>query len=313
MNQRRFAFLSVTLMVLFACSHLSHAGEQGHYTPNSWSPRDLLSAPAGTKAFALYTSFYDAGRARTGQGELVDEGTGVDVGANSWMVTPVVVYAPPIQLLGADWMAVLVPAFGESSANARLTAFEQDVPLFDNNNVGVADLYAIPLNLTWHLNSQWAVSTQYAFWAPIGEYSPARSDNVGLGYWSHDMRGTLSYFPLGHPGLLLSASALYEVNGRKEGYDLRPAPHAVAELGVSNAFSDRLMVGVLAGGIWETGDASGNDAAEDGRDRMVNASLEASYWLSPGKLGVMGRVTKELHVRDRFQGTTFTVGVNVLL
>jgi hypothetical protein len=50
------------------------------------------------------------------------------------------------------------------------------------------------------------------------------------------------------------------------------------------------MVGVLCGGIWETGDSGGNDAAEDGRDRMVSGSIEASYWFVPGKLGVMGRM-----------------------
>ena len=95
--------------------------------------------------------------------------------------------------------------------------------------------------------SMWAVSAQHAFWAPVGEYSPTRSDNVGLGYWSHDVRGTVSYFPLGNPGLLLSAS------------------------------------------------------------------LEASYWFVPGKFGAMARVTQELQVRDRFQGTTYTVGINVPL
>jgi hypothetical protein len=291
----------------------AHAGEQGHYTPNSWSPRDLLSAPPGLKAVALYLSFYDADTAKTGQGDRVDASTGVDVGANSWMATPVIVYAPPTKLLGADWMAVLVPAFGESGANARLTAYEQNIPLFDNNNLGFADLYAIPLNLTWHLSSMWAVSAQYAFWAPIGEYSPSRSDNVGLGYWSHDVRGTVSFFPMENPSLLISASILNEANGRKQGYDLRPAPHTVVELGISQAFSERFIFGVLTGGIWETGDASGNDAAEDGRDRMINASLEASYWFIPGKLGAMARATQELHARDRFQGTTYTVGLNIPL
>jgi hypothetical protein len=303
---------SLALLTL-SCIQVAQAGEQGHYTPGSWSPRDLIAAPSGMKAVALYMNFYDAGKARTGQGELVDESTGVDVGANSWMFTPVVVYAPSVKILGADWSTVIVPAFGESGANARLTAFEQDIPLFDNNNLGFGDLYTIPANLTWHLNSMWALSAQYAFWAPIGEYSPSRSDNVGLGYWSHDMRGTVSFFPLGHPGTLLSASVLYEVNSRKQGYDLRPAPHTTVELGVSQAFSERFMVGVMSGGVWETGDASGSDAAEDGRDRMVNASVEATYWFVLGKLGAMSRITRELHVRDRFQGTTFTMGVNVLL
>lgn len=288
------------------------AGEQGHYLPNSWSPRDLISAPAGLVVVAPYVSFYFADKARTGSGELVDESTGIDVGANSWAFTPVLVYAPPLKLLGADWALTVVPAFGEAGANARLTAFEYGITLFDNSNTGLGDLYAVPANLTWHLGPMWAVSAQYSFWAPVGEYDAERADNVGLGYWSHDFRGTASFFPLGNPGLLLSASVVHEINGRKEGFDLRPAPHTSAELGASMAFSERLMCGVMVGGIWETGDATGDDAVEDGRDRMFNVSAEATYWLVPAKLGTTARLTGEFDVRDRFEGTLVTVGLNYL-
>ncbi|MFN8641502.1 MAG: transporter [Candidatus Binatia bacterium] len=288
------------------------AGEIGRYAPSSWSPRDLISAPGGTAGFAPYFSYYIAGKARTGDGTVVDGSDGIDVGANSWMFTPVLFYAPSVKILGADWSITLAPAYGEAGANARLTAFGQDITLFDNNNTGWGDLYVIPANLTWHVNSLWALSAQYAFWVPVGEYDADRADNVGLGYWSYDFRGTLSYFPLGDPRLLLSASVLYEFNGRKEGFDLRPAPHTTAELGASMAFSERVMCGLIVGAIWESGGATGSDAAEDGRDRMFNVAAEGSYWFMPGKLGATGRVIQEFAVRDRFEGTTFTVGLNYL-
>lgn len=306
--RRTIAILVVTALLPWA----AQAGEQGHYVPGSWSPRDLMSAPAGLKVFAPYVSFYDAAKARTGGGAKVDSSKGLDVGASSWMFTPVLVYAPALKPLGADWSITVVPAYGEAGANARLTAFGQDVTLFDNNNTGWGDLYAVPANLTWHLNSKWALSAQYAFWAPVGEYDEDRADNVGLGYWSHDFRGTVSFFPLGNPGLLLSGSVVHEINGHKEGFDLKPAPHTSVELGASMAFSERVMCGVMVGGIWETDDARGRDAMEDGRDRMLNASVEASYWFMPGKLGAMARITQEFSVRDRFEGTTFTAGANYL-
>lgn len=285
----------------------------GRYAPSSWSPRDLISAPGGTAGVAPYFSYYLAERARTGNGTVVDGSDGIDVGANSWMFTPVFFYAPRVRPLGADWAITVAPAFGEAGANARLTAFGQDVTLFDNRDTGWGDLYAIPANLSWHLGPMWVLSAQYAFWAPVGEYSPKRADNVGLGYWSHDFRGTVSSFPHGNPGLLLSASFLVEVNGRKEGFDLRPAPHATLELGASKAFSERLIAGVNLGGLWELGSPSGSDAAEDGQDRLFNASLEVSWWFVPGRIGAMARVIQEFAVRDRFEGTTFTAGVNYVV
>lgn len=306
--KRHMACLLATVLLPLA----AHAGEQGHYAPSSWSPRDLISAPAGLMVFAPYVSFYDADRARTGSGATVDASEGIDVGADSWMFTPVLVYAPSVKPLGADWSMTVVPAYGEAGANARLTAYEQDITLFDNNNTGWGDLYAVPVNLTWHLSPMWAVSAQYAFWAPVGEYRADRADNVGLGYWSHDFRGSISLFPLGNPGLLLSASVVHEINGRKEDFDLRPAPHTSVELGASMAFSERFMCGVMAGGLWETGDATGSDAMEDGRDRMLNVAIEASYWFLPGKLGAMIRATEEFQVRDRFEGRTLTAGANLL-
>jgi hypothetical protein len=45
---------------------------------------------------------------------------------------------------------------------------------------------------------------------------------------------------------------------------------------------------------------------------MLNAGAEATYWFVPGTVGAMARVTQELDVRDRFQGTTFTLGANFL-
>jgi hypothetical protein len=291
---------------------VAQAGEQGHYIPGTWSPRDLISAPAGTRGIAPYISYYAADSARTGSGDKVDASVGIDVNANSWMVTPVLFYALPVKPLGADWSATVVPAYGEAGANARLTALAQDVTLFDNSNTDWGDLYVIPANLTWQLNPMWALSAQYSLWAPVGEFDPDRADNVGLGYWSQNFRGTASYFPHGNPSLLVSASVLYEINGEKDGFDLRPAPHTSLELGASLAVSERFICGVIAGGIWEMGNASGRDANEDGRDRMLNVGAEATYWFVPGKFGAMARFTREFNARDRFEGTTITTGANFL-
>ncbi len=286
------------------------AGEMGHYVAGSWSPRDVIAAPPGIIAAAPYIAFYSADEARTGSGVPIDGRNGLYAGTDSWMFTPVNVFAPKTRVLGADWSITLVPAYGEAGANARLTALGERITLFETNRTAIGDTYVVPATLTWTLDEYWSLSAQYAFWAPTGSYDAQRADNVGLGYWSHDFRGTVSWFPLGNPGMLVSASLVYEVNGKKEGFDLTPAPHAAFELGYSMAFSERLLAGVNFNALKETQDASGSDAAEDGRDRMYSAGLEGTYWIAPGKLGATVRINYEFDVRDRFEGTTFVVGLN---
>jgi hypothetical protein len=307
---RALRWLTVSLALVQATG--AGAGEMGHYVAGSWSPRDLLAAPPGLFAAAGYAAFYSADRARTGDGVVIDGDDGLYVGADSWMVTPVIVYAPRQKVLGADWSITLVPAYGEAGANARLTAFGEAVTLFDNNRTALGDTYLVPATLTWALNPTLSLSAQYAVWVPTGSYDADRADNVGLGYWSHDFRGTVSWFPLGNPGILLSASVVHEINGSKEGFDIDPAPHTSLELGFSMATSERFMFGLMLNGLWETGVSDGSQAAEDGRDRLYSFGGEATYWFRPGKLGGTVRYTNEFDVRDRFEGDTLVAGVNVI-
>jgi hypothetical protein len=309
-GRRRAPFAA--LILLLGAARGAAAGEMGHYVAGSWSPRDLLAAPSGLFAVATFGAVYSADRARTGDGTRVGGDGGLYVGAESWAVTPVIVYAPEEKVLGADWSMIFMAAYGEAGANARLTAFDQSITLFDNNRTALGDTYFVPATLTWSLNPALSLSAQYALWIPTGSYDAGRADNVGLGYWSHNLRGTVSWFPLGNPAVLVSASVVHEVNSRKKGFDLRPAPHTALELGFSMATSERFMFGVVANGQWETGDASGAQAAEDGRDRLFSAGGEATYWFKPGRLGGMVRYLQEFAVRDRFEGRTLVAGLNVI-
>jgi hypothetical protein len=60
MNRNAYRLIGTIVAGLLAAANAAFAGEQGHYVPGSWSPRDLISAPAGMVAVAPYVSFYDA-------------------------------------------------------------------------------------------------------------------------------------------------------------------------------------------------------------------------------------------------------------
>jgi hypothetical protein len=308
---KRSSVVFVLAMIVSICFS-SFAGEQGHYTPGSWGCRDLTAPPPGTVIVAPYLAGYHANIARDGKGHVIDGSDGIAVSANSWMFQLALGYAPELDVLGADWGMMILPGYGEAGASARFTKDKGGHVLFDNNGQGLSDLYVIPTTLTWHINSYWDISAQYGFWAPIGKYDSRRADNVGLGYWSHDFRGTLSYYPLGNPGLLLFASALHEINSDKEGFDLVPAPHSSLEMGASMAFSEKIICGLMTYGVWETGETRGTDASEDGYDRMYGVAAETAYWFYPGTFGCTVRLAKEFMVRDRFEGWTLVGGLNFL-
>ena len=288
------------------------AGDIGHYVSGSWGGRDLLPAPQGSIFIAPYAAFYHADEARDGSGHVIDGSDGVKVTCDSWMTQIVIGYTPKIKVLGADWGIMAIPAFGAAGAAAKLTDGYGGQTLFDDKGTGLADWYIMPANLSWQINPYITLSAQYGFWAPVGKYSADSTDNVGLGYWSNDFRGTFTYYPMGNPGILIFASVVEEINGKKQGYDLTPAPHTSGELGFSMALSEKFMFGLLASGIWETGSPKGSDANEDGRDRMFNAGAEASYYFIPAKLGATLRILKEFEVLDRFEGATLIAGLNFL-
>ncbi|MBV5319347.1 MAG: transporter [Chlorobium phaeobacteroides] len=304
-------FLQLLAGILFLLNPL-YAGESGHYVPSSWSCRDLLAAPEGTKALALYGSYYTADKARTADGDLIQGSTGLDLSADSYVFMPVLIYSPGTRILGADWSITLAPQFANTSANAVISAFSLNIPLFDNQGSGIGDTYFIPATLTWRLNEHCSLGAQYSVWIPTGRYEAGSSKNIGLGYWSHDFRLSASFFPQGNPLTLIGLSLVQEINSKKEGYDLIPGNHTSLELGFSKVESQQFIWGVYAGGIWETSNARGDDAAESGEDRVFNAGAEATYWFIPGKLGSMVRLAKEFGARDRFEGTTVTAGVNYI-
>jgi hypothetical protein len=60
----------------------------------------------------------------------------------------------------------------------------------------------------------------------------------------------------------------------------------------------------------------GNDKGTNGgfaTDQIAGIGAFASYWIVPMKIGLMGRVTQNFAVENRFGGTAIQVGLNFLI
>jgi hypothetical protein len=295
------------LATALATSSPATAGEIGHQGGGAFNPGDYFAPP---KAFivSIYGNYYDTTALRDPSGDKI---TGVDIDVSSFQIIPMFIWSPGLKFLGADVSTLVMPIYGQTSLAADLSAFFPGVE-FEEDVWGLQDSYVQPVWLTWR-TAHWDFSGSYGFWAPTGSYDPDALDNTGAGFWSHLFRASAAWSPDGKRGTLFSASAVYEFNSEKEGIDITPGSHLTIDAGVKHNFTERLEAGLYGFAQWQVTDDKGDDAVNpDDHDRYFGAGLYASYWFVPGKFSVLARHTIEFGARDRFEGRSTALGLNLV-
>jgi hypothetical protein len=87
----------------------------------------------------------------------------------------------------------------------------------------VGDLFVQPLWLGWTL-THWDVAFGYGFYAPTGKYdtttrplpggatvTTAAADNIGLGFWTHQLQGAVTWYPWAHKATAVITVLTYEI------------------------------------------------------------------------------------------------------
>jgi hypothetical protein len=286
---------------------ISKAGEIGHQGGGSFNPADYFAPP---KAFivSLYGNYYSADSLRDASGNEI---TALDIDISSFQIIPMFIWSPGLKFLGADVSTLVMPVYGQTSIAADLSAFIPGVKI-EEDVWGIQDSYLQPLWLTWR-KTHWDFSTSYGFWAPTGSYEEGALDNTGAGFWSHVLRTSAAWSPDASRQSLLSASLSYEMNGNKEDADLTPGAHLTLDIGAKHSFNDRFETGIYSFAQWQVTDDSGRNAVNPtAHDRLLGIGLYASYWFLPQKFGILGRHTVELSAKDRFEGSSTALGLNLV-
>lgn len=317
MNRGKSSVLgAISLAAALASAPSGTAGELGHQGGGAFNPGDYFGPPKGL-IFSVYGNYYDTYALRDRHGneltgfDLFGETIGLDIEVQSFQIIPMLIWSPGIELLGADVSSLWMPIYGQTSLAADLSAFGRQVRI-DEDVWGFQDSYAQPVWLTWR-TAHWDLSTAYGFWAPTGDYDPEAMDNTGSGFWSHVFRASAAWSPDGSRATQVVGSVAFEFNSDKQGLDLTPGSHLTLDFGARHSFSARFDAGVYGFAQWQVTDDSGQDAVDPGvRDRLFGAGLYASYWFIPQKIGVLARQTFEFGARDRFEGSSTALGLNVV-
>jgi hypothetical protein len=90
------------------------------------------------------------------------------------------------------------------------------------------------------------VALGYGFYAPVGQYNPEQvtlpvigeitteaADNIGLGFWTHQLQGAGAWYPWEDKRMAVAGALTYEIHGKKEDFDLTPGQNLTLNWGVS--------------------------------------------------------------------------------
>jgi hypothetical protein len=293
---------------------------QGHYNGASFNPNDYFVPPSGW-IFSFYYSYnqmdyYNASGNKTDLIEInktppFSVEIGQKVATNS--IIPLIIFGGSGEVLNANWGILAIPTINNPSANVALDFYSgQDIAFsesIDLNTWGLGDLYVQPVWLTWEKN-EWAATFSYGTWLPIGKYEANSSENVGLGYWSHNFRLAGRFKPAMQISLV--SAFTYELNSKQKDVDFTEAPHLTIDYGASYTFLMGHEVGFFGFGTWQIGDDSGEKSVLPA-DQIYGIGIFGSYWFIPGKLGALSRFTTNFGTENRFGGFAFQIGLNYLL
>jgi len=151
----------------------------------------------------------------------------------------------------------------------------------------------------------------------IGPIRAEATDNIGLGFWTHQIQGAVSWYPFKMKGGTAVALAwTYEMNGNKKDFDITPGDVLTLNWGVSQFLplkTDQTLlmeIGPKGYSTWQVTDDTGSDARNPHVHDQVHA-IGGQLGLShvPWALSVSFQGIYEFHAVDRFQGYSFGITI----
>jgi hypothetical protein len=339
---RRSAGYPVPWLLLVAAAAsgptAAEAGDIGHFNGGVMSLRDYLVPDPGVYA-AVYNYFYRTDRLNDAHGDEADSvridppggGAGVtvqvDLDVDMYALAPSLIWVTKLEALGVRYGALITPTFANLGLDAALSALDERGGSANAGSFGVGDLFVQPVWLGLTLD-HWDFAFAYGFYAPIGRYETERvtvpgigsvkaeaADNIGYGFWTHQLQGSLAWYPMEHKGTALIGAVTYETNGEKQGFDVTPGDVLTFNWGASQFVPLRkdmsLLLEVGPGGYdtWQISDDSGGGAA-DSRDQVHAVGGQVGLVVVPWAVAVNLRGFGEFASEARFQG--WSLGLNLV-
>jgi hypothetical protein len=225
---------------------------------------------------------------------------------------------------------LIEPQLTNSTVAAAFTTATGSGRSGKESHFAFGDMLVQPLWLGW-AKTHWDVALGYGFYAPVGKYSTETvalpvvgliktesSDNIGLGFWTHQIQGAVTAYPAAHHGTALTGALTWEIHGEKKDFDLTPGQNLSLNWGASQFLplkkdkSLLLEVGPTGYSSWQITDDQGSDARNPGvHDNVHAVGVQAGVTIPHQVVALNFHYFHELSAVDRFQGNAF--GLNAVV
>lgn len=252
--------IAMFLALCLVGANPSHSQQKGQYVPGQQGLNSALLPDPGF-TYANMTINYSADTLRNASGNSIPLTGSYDI----WAVANIFFYVPNFKMLGATVSFMAAPTFANGSVTLGSLTFP-NVAL-QAGGAGLADTWVQPLTLGWDLKRA-NVLVGYAFNAPTGRFTPGASDNVGSGYWGHNLLTGSTFYLTKDKGTSADLFTAWEFNHSSKdtglGTSITPGQAFTMEWGVGQVLplkkdlSRLLQVGAVGYDQWQVSDNGGN-------------------------------------------------------
>jgi len=281
--------------------------EIGHYAPGVVNAKDFVVPDPGWY-YCQYDTFYHSGRFDDEHGKKVDS---VTVGSVTLPVTadfdylavsPTIVWTSPWEVLGGSYGAFVCVPLQTNSLAAEVIGRRFGLNV-EESAAGLGDLQVQPVWLGWR-GSSYEISAAYGFFAPTGRYKLGSPDNVGAGFWSNYLQGSLAVYLTEDHGTGFFFTATYEINTRNTGEHVTGGDHLCLEYSLSRAIGERLEAALCGSNVWQTTPDHGSDVTWNTSimDEVHAVGGQLAFWLIPEQAQISLNAMWEYEAKDRTRG-----------
>lgn len=318
--------LVLTLLPLTTFAQRVSPYQAGSYSPGLVNLRDLSAVPAGLY-FLDYNfwfnskGYYDKDGNKFTGGTIDTEDYGlVDLTINpklsGYANVPVIFYASKFKILGgARYLASISPVFISVDYNVFLAAGDTSGTVAGNLS-GFGDLSFMPLGLSWSFDEKIDLAFMYTIYAPTGRYKTGEDDNLGQGFWTHQIQLPTFFYAL-EKATAIAVIPTLEFNGGIPGADARTGNRFSLEYGVSQYLTEWLEIEVTNAHNWQISDDMGRDiwwdnTPFDTRDSKNTFSAGVGIWPGVDWLNLRFKYVTDYGAKQRFKNNIYSFSLIII-